>query len=559
MRTFLRIINFKPFNNTPQNMKTIITLAFLFINSFTYAQVSWQWAKNVYYIEDSRIKSDGENIYVYGSAGTSIVFSDWSDVNNMIEGKIPYNQGFLLKVNPEGRLQWGISVGGYGVDELYSIAIDKDENVYVTGYFMDSTTIGGKSFEGKGKTDIYLAKYDKAGKPIWTQTFGSYEAEEGIALAINSSNEVVLYGLIRDSLVLGNIKLKPSKVTFNRFIAVFDSEGTVKWAKLIEGHLYGGLNNLTIDQFDNIYLASSYYSELKYSGITIPYKDQADAFVTKLDKNGNLLWFNSIGSNGSEYIESLIVDDSLNVYIGGSFGQNCKFDTVLLNSVWGPNGFVAKLNSEGKFDWHQHYKTTRTNIQTNVSVHGITRTSDGIYATGDFEDIVKFGENTYTSPEARDIFITKTSFDGKLLWVKQFGNSRDDMGISLTTINDQAYLYGYYQDSLRLGNSGMYSQDFYSRFLASFDESVTSVPASKKNDGINFYPNPAKEELTVNFENIFTEPSVITISDMNGKEVYSGHASTNSHKILLHEFSPGIYFLHIDNSQLNVREKIVVR
>lgn len=73
-----------------------------------------------------------------------------------------------------------------------------------------------------------------------------------------------------------------------------------------------------------------------------------DAFVAKLDKNGNLLWNTFLGGTGSEEGLGIAVDTSGNVYVTG-------FSEVAwgTGTVAGPeDAFVAKLNTSGTLQWN---------------------------------------------------------------------------------------------------------------------------------------------------------------------------------------------------------------
>jgi len=92
--------------------------------------------------------------------------------------------------------------------------------------------------------------------------------------------------------------------------------------------------------------------------LTTPAGNKYDAFVQKLDTNGNFLWAKSFRGTYDDYEmgENLEVDDTGNVYVQGSFQRNIFF--TFSGTQWpgvpnvsvatvGTSPFLVKLDSLG--------------------------------------------------------------------------------------------------------------------------------------------------------------------------------------------------------------------
>ena len=69
------------------------------------------------------------------------------------------------------------------------------------------------------------------------------------------------------------------------------------------------------------------------------------------------------------------------------------------------------------------------------------------------------------------------------------------------------------------------------------------------------YPNPANFEL-----NLAQVPvgSIISITDINGKEIYYEQVNKNQTKINTSDFVNGVYFVHVSNNEYSSIQKFIV-
>ncbi len=80
--------------------------------------------------------------------------------------------GYLLKTDAGGKLEWFKTFGGDGYDVAHSIALTDDGGYLLSGY--------GESFATNGARDLYLIKTDAEGNEQWTKVHGGSAEERGI-------------------------------------------------------------------------------------------------------------------------------------------------------------------------------------------------------------------------------------------------------------------------------------------------------------------------------------------------------------------------------------------
>ncbi len=110
-----------------------------------------------------------------------------------------------------------------------------------------------------------------------------------------------------------------------------------------------------------------------------------DAFVAKLDNNGNLVWATDLGGTGNTLASGVAVDSAGNVDVAGSFTGTANFGTgnttVSLTSSGGTDAYLAQLNATGNLVWAQNWGTTGNDAAQAIAVD----TSGNIYLAGSFQ------------------------------------------------------------------------------------------------------------------------------------------------------------------------------
>jgi hypothetical protein len=90
-------------------------------------------------------------------------------------------------------------------------------------------------------------------------------------------------------------------------------------------------------------------------------------------------------------------------------------------------------------------------------------------------------------------------------------------------------------------------------YLSNFTTGIKSLVSN--NNFFVLYPNPANFEL-----NLAQVPvgSIISITDINGKEIYYEQVNKNQTKINTSDFVNGVYFVHVSNNEYSSIQKFIV-
>jgi len=169
--------------------------------------------------------------------------------------------------------------------------VDALGNAFIAGW--TSGSLGGPN---AGRSDAFLAKYDASGNLLWTRQFGTSDYDYGTAVAADTKGNVYIAG-------------HSSRPWSDAFIAKYDGSGNLLWTREILG---SEAPSLAVDVLGNVYVCGDTCRSL--GG---PNAGDSDAYVSKYNGDGNLLWTCQLGTSASDESSSVAVDKKGNVYFSG--------------------------------------------------------------------------------------------------------------------------------------------------------------------------------------------------------------------------------------------------
>lgn len=168
------------------------------------------------------------NVYVTGYFSDNVSFGFGTAY---LTNKGGYDT-FVAKYGPSGNLLWVKRQGGSGFDAGYDITADKSGNVYVTGFFSDTLTLGGVQHPSAGKRDFLVAKYDKNGTLLWITQGGGAQDDYGHTISIDNAGNIVVEGIFTDQASFNGKYVDGDLLGPNSFRAVYDTNGNLRSASL---------------------------------------------------------------------------------------------------------------------------------------------------------------------------------------------------------------------------------------------------------------------------------------------------------------------------------------
>ncbi|MBW2523387.1 MAG: hypothetical protein JRI23_04405 [Deltaproteobacteria bacterium] len=253
---------------------------------------------------------------------------------------------------------WSLRFNAYDPDAVWGLAVDSADNLLLAGSVTRDISFGGPTLPGGWHDDVYVAKLSPTGSHLWSKRYGDTEHQVAMAVAVDPSDNVYLGGIFA---------------------------GTID---------FGG-------------------------GYSVTAIDGDDLFVAKLDSAGNTLWAYSYGGVAGQDIHDIDVDSAGNLIVTGDFENTLTFGTDVLTSVDLWDGFVAKFDTDGAYQWSLAFGGTGYDIGRRVEADA----AGAIFLIGDFDEEVSLGGSTLNDQGSDDVFVAKLDASGGHLWSLRMGSS----------------------------------------------------------------------------------------------------------------------------------------
>lgn len=344
---------------------------------------------------------------------------------------------------------WSNQIGSDSYDQTIDMAIDAQNNLYLTGTFADTLDTPNFNLSPNGQQDIFIAQYTPQGDLVWASKIGSNGYDDVKNIAIDAQGNSYITGSTSDTLVIQTDSIKTQSTSDSElFLAKTDANGSSQWLRRISTTGSGSITDLQTDPLGNSYVLGYFQDTLVFNTDSLVSAGQTDMFMAKYDTNGNLLWKIQAGGTKSDLPWALALDTNGNLYVSGNFQGTTLFGSTILDSPDNYDNFVAKYDNNGGVLWaKQLHSTSFIGNQIVAAPNGT------IYLGGNFDNDTNFETNTLTTVSGSDLLVAQYTADGTLNWIKTFGdaNAYNILNKLATDANSNIYLNGWFVSTLSFG------------------------------------------------------------------------------------------------------------
>ncbi|MFC1725912.1 SBBP repeat-containing protein [candidate division KSB1 bacterium] len=239
------------------------------------------------------------------------------------------NEVFAFKLNQNGSsLVYSTYIGGYGVEEGNSIAVDPEGNAYVTGATTSEdfpTTEGAFDQNHNGSADIFVSKLNRAGSGLIYSTYlGGSDSEGAQSIAVDPDENIYILGYSKSSDFPTTLNVYDVSINagYDIILSKINSSGNLLcYSTFIGGDGEDIGYGLAVDTLGNAYV-TGYTNSPNFPATTDAFQtgkgNGLDAFISVLDSAGADISYSSfLGGDDLDIGFAVTGDIHGTVYIAG--------------------------------------------------------------------------------------------------------------------------------------------------------------------------------------------------------------------------------------------------
>ncbi|MCX5885351.1 MAG: SBBP repeat-containing protein, partial [Proteobacteria bacterium] len=370
-----------------------------------------------------------------------------------------YDRSQTLVIDP---LLASTYLGGGGSDSASSLAIDSSGNIYVAGVTNSEnfpTTVGAYDITYNA-SDVFISKLSADLSTLLASTYlGAGASDSASSITIDPSGDVYVTGFTYSSNFPTTTGAYDQKFNSSDYADIFISKLSPDLSTLLASTFLGGGDNddataLMTDASGNVYVAGWTFSDnfptttgsfdQKYNST-----NRRDAFISKLSPDlSTLIASTYLGGGGGEWISSLTMDRTGNIYVTGwTASDNFPVTTGAYDQKFNSSGytdaFISKLSSDlsallastylggGGGEWTASIAIDRSG---DVYVTGGTGSDNFPVTMGAYDE-------KFNSSEFIDAFVTKLSSDLSTLLSSTYLGGENNESASSIAIDATGNIY----------------------------------------------------------------------------------------------------------------------
>ncbi len=355
-------------------------------------------------------------------------------VDGSIDSGVNVNSGkfYLAKFDATGIKQWERSLAATLLVAGHDVAVDSQGNIIVVGEYRGNFIFDNSSFASNNNSrDIFVAKFDSAGKTLWAKSYGTGSNDLGKAVVVDSSDNIIFTGWARGGTInfgTGNMSVSADDACLVKLAP----DGTALWSKVfLNGSDQHG-QALALAPNGDIVLGGESNGDFSLGGSPHTVTDGYDAFLGRFaGADGAFLWSRVFVGSADQFTRGVTMAKNGNPILLGRFAMGIDFGGGnVFTTMGGSTGFLAEFDAAtGIHVQSRAFGTTGTTFPLGIAVDQ----AGHVYIAGSFGGTIDFGMTSIPSTVGLDEFTVKLeATTWSPLWLRATGNAGDQNGTALT-------------------------------------------------------------------------------------------------------------------------------
>ena len=520
--------------------------------------------------------------------------------------------GLVIKLSKAGERQWHKVFGGSGNQEVHGVTTDNQGNLIVVGTYATTLTIDGDvaiTAPTGGGIDAFIAKFTQNGDILFINSIGGTGTENIWGVATDIDNDIYVIGSAAFGTETAPVTVSitrnpngtpistplPGAIGTNTYIAKFDKNGAVSWGKIVTSTGSNVGQGIAVDYESHINNRGVYVTgnvvnngtaNVNFSGVEVSLDGGTynNPYVAKFSaEKGEGIWakaFKVTGTSGAGYV--VAVNPNKDIFAAG-YSRTIEIDNIE-RVASSDDGFIVKMNSENGAVVDRKFIAATSGTDR---VLGLAATNSAVYATGLAGSLAKdplltenfagTGFDIYTRGGSWDCFIlkwnsttlpvsltefkgSKTSLGNLLSWATQsetdnqyFELERSGDGLNFISIKSVSGAgtsttkrsYSYLDTNPLAGVNYYRLKQVDGNGAFSYSKEIIAINNQLEAEELKAYPNPGTGLVTVQLPSESADAE-INVYNQAGKLIESyTNVLGNNHTVDISKQPTGIYYIQI--------------
>lgn len=274
--------------------------------------------------------------------GGCIVAGRTSSINGDVSGGHGGPEAWVVKFNESDQIEWQRCLGGSNTDIANDILLHPDGGYVVNGY---TTSNNGDVSDNHGGGDMWVVRLDPEGDVMWQKCFGGSGYDEGRNIALMDDGGYLAIG--RTNSTDGDVS--GGNGDYDIWIVRLAPEGELVWQKCYGGSLWETNYALQILSAGDgsFVLATTTHSN---DGDVVGHHGGMDGWVTKHDATGTMLWQRCLGGSENDQLRSVAECADGMLLISGF---TASLDGDVQGNNGSEDAWLVKLDAQGDLMWQK--------------------------------------------------------------------------------------------------------------------------------------------------------------------------------------------------------------
>ncbi len=204
--------------------------------------------------------------------------------------------GFFAKYKASnGDLLWADMIGGSGFERAKGVAVDVQDNIYITGVFRGTVDFDNSTNDtyvtSAGDQDCFVAKYTPTGNFLWANHIGGSGNDIGVDIEVDDFSTVFVSMLFRNTATVYDFQNQPkASFTSNGSSDIglfkFDKSGTYLWGKSGGGSNGDEPTAIAINNQNRVFTTGWFQGSSSFAGNNLASLGGRDVLMIKLNMSG---------------------------------------------------------------------------------------------------------------------------------------------------------------------------------------------------------------------------------------------------------------------------------